>query len=407
MKTLIKISWRNVWRNKTRSLVIILAIGFGLWGGIFATAIFSAMITQQFNNSIRNQVSHIQVHNPDFLKDRNASQVIDDSGEIENLLSADRRVQAFSSRVITSGMLASASMTMGVEIFGVQSEMELNTRNFQNNIIEGEYLDADFRNAIIVGQSLAEKAKLSPGNRMVLTFQDAEGDITSAAFRVAGIYRTANTSLDQRNVFVRKSDLESLLGKENMVNEMAILLHDIDDTAAIQELLQQSFPQHRIRDWAEISPELSFMTQLSGTMMLVLVMIILLALAFGLVNTMLMTIFERTRELGVLMSVGMNKMRVFSMILLETTFLTISGSALGMVLGSITVGLTSETGIDFTALGADALSDFGIDAVIFPQIDPTFYWYLVAMVMVTAIVSSIYPAYKALSLNPADAVRKE
>jgi putative ABC transport system permease protein len=407
MLTLIKISWRNVWRNKTRSFVIILAIAFGLWGGIFSTSIFTALIQQQFDSSIKNQISHIQIHHPEFLKDRNTTQVISHSAQVEMFLENDPRVSAFAPRTLSSGMLASASMTSGVEIFGIDPVREHATREFENNIIEGEYLDTDLRNAILVGARLAEKMRLEPGNRVVITFQDSHGEITAAAFRVAGIYRTANTSLDERNVYIRRADMEKLMGQEGLTNEIAILLHDIEEVSPMMDLLQQEFPENTIRSWSEISPELSFMSEMSGMMMMILVGIILLALAFGLLNTMLMTIFERTRELGVLMSVGMNKARVFSMIIFETTFITLTGAAAGVLIGSATIWITSGTGIDFTSVGGDTLSDFGFDAVVYPTLETSFFGYLAVMVLVTALLSSIYPAWKALKLNPAEAVRKE
>lgn len=407
MKTLLKISWRNVWRNRARSIVIILAICFGLWGGIFATGLMTGLIRQQFNSSIRNQVSHIQIHNPEFIKERETGYTVTRSGEIARLLDVSDKVQAYSRRTITSGMLANAIMTSGVDIYGIDRLEEELTTDFESNIIDGEYFGPVSRNPVMVGKALADKMKISTGNRIVMTFQDLNGEIISAVFRVSGIYRTANTANDQRNVYVRQSDLAELLDGTGIVNEIAILLYDLDDVIDFRAELQTRFPEYEIRTWAQISPDLSFMNEFSGMMLMIIIIIILFALAFGILNTMLMTIFERTQELGVLMSIGMSKIRVFSMILLETTFLVITGSVLGVMIGSITVALTGNTGIDLTPFGAEALSDFGFDAVIYPTLDQMFYFNLTILVVITAILASIYPAWKALRLNPAEAVRKE
>jgi len=149
------------------------------------------------------------------------------------------------------------------------------------------------------------------------------------------------------------------------------------------------------------------MTEFSGVAMLVLVIIILFAMAFGLLNTMLMTIFERTRELGVLMSVGMNKARVFLMILFETSFLVFTGAFLGTVLGALSVSLAGRNGVDLSAVGGEALSEYGMDPLVFPVIENIFYLNLAILVFITALAASIYPALKALKLKPAEAVRKE
>jgi putative ABC transport system permease protein len=407
MKTLLKISWRNVWRNRARSIVIILAICFGLWGGIFATGLMSGLIEQQFTSSIRNQVSHIQIHNPEFIKERETGYTVSRTDEIARLLETSNNVQAFSKRSITSGMLANAIMTSGVDIYGIDELQENRTTDLESNIIDGEYFGSVSRNPIMVGKALADKMKISTGNRIVMTFQDLNGDITSAVFRVSGIYQTANTANDQRNVYMRQSDLEEILDGTGIVNEIAILLHELDDVNDFHARLQTLFPENEIRTWAQISPDLSFINEYSGMMLMIIIIIILFALAFGILNTMLMTIFERTQELGVLMSIGMKKSRVFSMILLETTFLVITGSVLGVIIGSVTVALTGNTGIDLTPLGAEALSDFGFDAVIYPSLDQIFYFNLTILVLLTAILASVYPAWKALRLNPAEAVRKE
>jgi putative ABC transport system permease protein len=263
------------------------------------------------------------------------------------------------------------------------------------------------RNPILIGAKLAEKMKMTIGNRIVLTFQDINGEITSASFRVCGIYRTSNTTNDGRNVYVKKSDLLALLGKDEVVNEVAILLHNLDDVSGFRTELQSKYSGNEIRTWAEISPDLSFMNEFTGFMMMILLIIILMALAFGLLNTMLMTIFERTRELGVLISVGMSKKRVFLMILLETTFLVISGALFGSLLGALTVNSTNSTGVDLTRFGADAFSDFGFAPIIYPSLENSYYLYLALLVLITSFLAAVYPAFKALKLNPADAVRRE
>ncbi len=407
MKTLLKISWRNVWRNRARSAVIILATGFGLWGGIFATGLMTGIIRQQFESTIRNQVSHIQIHNPEFIKERETGFKVTRTDDIASLLNKSDKVKAYSKRTITTGMMAGASMTSGVEIYGIDAIQENLTIDFESNVIDGNYFGPETRNPLMIGEALADKMKISTGNRVVMTFQDLNGDITSALFRVSGIYRTSNTANDQRYVYVHQDDLAKILGSTGIINEIAILLYELDDVTGFHTDLQTMFPEYEIRTWAQISPDLSIINEYSGMMLMILIIIILLAVAFGLVNTMLMTIFERTQELGVLMSIGMKKIRVFSMILLETTFLVITGSAFGVIIGSLTVTLTRNTGIDLTPLGGEAFSEFGFDPVIYPTLDQMFYFNLTVLILCTAILASIYPAWKALRLNPAEAIRKE
>jgi len=407
MKTILKISWRNVWRNKARSLVIILAIGFGLWGGIFATAFLNGMIQQMFDSGIKSQVSHLQIHHPEYSQERLTELTIGDADAITQYLSGSDEVVAFSARTLASGMFNTASMVSGVEIIGIDPLLEHLTTDLKEHLVDGEYFGSDLTHPILIGKQLADKMKVEPGSRIVLTFQNLEGDITAASFRIAGIYRTANSGQDGRNVYILRDEMEELLGAKGVVNEIAVLLDYHETATPFRDHLVQIFPGYEIRTWSELAPELSFMTEFSGVAMLVLVIIILFAMAFGLLNTMLMTIFERTNELGVLMSVGMNKGRVFLMIMYETCFLVITGALLGGLLGVLTVSTTSSSGLDLTSLGGEALLEYGIDTVVFPQLDPIFYLNLAVLVLITAIAASVYPAWKALKLNPAEAVRKE
>ena len=191
MKTLLKISWRNVWRNKARSIVIILAIACGLWGGTFATALMTGMIEQKFISTIKNQVSHIQVHHPEFIRENLTEYEVIDHETLIADLENHEKVLSFSARTLANGMIANASMTSGIEIFGINTDQENRTTSFKDAIIDGDYFESVSRNPILIGARLAEKMKITTGNRIVLTFQDFHGEITSASFRVCGIYRTS------------------------------------------------------------------------------------------------------------------------------------------------------------------------------------------------------------------------
>jgi putative ABC transport system permease protein len=407
MKTTIKIAWRNVWRNKARSIVIILAVGFGLWGGVFSTALINGMMKQQFDSSIKNNVSHIQIHHPDYLLEKEPVFTVEGSESIVQLLANHKDVAAYTARARTNGMLATASMTSGVEIYGIDPEQEDKTTALKSNLVDGDYFEQATRNPVLIGEKLATKMKISMGSRIIITFQDLENEIVSASFRVCGIYKTSNTANDERNVYIKQNDLDVLLGVQGTMNEIAILLHELEKSTSVQAELKEKFPSNEIRTWFEVSPELSFITEFSGYSMMVLLIIILFAMAFGLLNTMLMTIYERTRELGVLMSVGMSKLRIFSMIVLETGFLVVSGSIFGSFIGALTVYLSSKSGLDISAFGGDVLSEYGFSAIIYPTLEPLFFFHLTILVLITAVLSALYPAYKALKLKPAEAVRKE
>ena len=404
---LLKISWLNLWRNRQRSMVMILAVMAGLWGGIFASSIMFGLMNQRFKSSIEQQVSHVQIHNPEFLKDYNIKYSIERWDNLREDLAVDDDVIAFSGRTLVNGMLRTATMNAGVNIMGVDPQMESNTTSLNQNIVEGEYLKESFRNPVLIGKSLADKVNARIGSRIVLTFQDSERELASASFRVAGMYQTAATAWDEMHVFVLQSELNELLGCDRLLNAVGILLDDHEKSADFAEKYKEIYPELEIRMWSEISPELAFLQEMASMMYVIILIIILMALAFGLLNTMLMAVIERIKELGMLMAIGMNKKRVFLMILLETTFLSLTGAVLGMIAGYFTTTLLAINGIDLSAVGGDALNEYGFDSVIYPVFDPAVFVFITVLVILTALLTSIFPALKALRLKPAEAVQAE
>lgn len=404
---LIKISWRNIWRNPQRSVIMIVAIATGLWGGMFAAAIFQGLSDQRFRTGIEQEFSHVQVHHPEFLAEQNSRYTVGEKNEIYSVLSQHPEVIAFSGRSIVFGMIATANQTKGIKILGVDPAMEAATTLLQDNIIEGDFLDVGGRNPVIIGKTLADKMKARVGSRVVITFQDLNNELVSVACRVAGIFQTANSSFDESNIFLPQKDLNAMLGSQEMVNEIAIVLQDHRLSDEFAATLGDSFAGLTVRSWAEISPEMGFLNEMGLTMFMIILFIIMLALAFGLLNTMIMSVFERVRELGMLMSIGMNKKRVFLMILLETVFLTITGAVCGMIAGTSTIALFARRGIDLTAVGGDSLNAYGFEAIVYPNIEHQVFAMLTIMVVLTALFTGIYPALKAIRLKPAEAVRAE
>lgn len=401
---LIKISWRNVWRNALRSGVVITSIALGIWSGLFVISVSSGLNEQRTADAIKTSISHIQLHNPEFKQDNNVKFRIENMDDITNQLQNDAEVKAFTKRVILSGMVSSSTGGYGVRISGVVPEMEMQVTNLYDKVQEGTFLQGDKKNLIVIGTRLAKKLKVRMRSKIVLTFQKDNGDIVAGAFRVAGLYKTASSKADELNVFVRASDVNRLLEENAGYHEVAVLLNNADNVKPKADELQAAFPNLKAETWQQIAPELGYADEMMKQILYIIIGIILLALSFGIINTMLMAVLERKRELGMLMSVGMNKTKVFLMIVVETIFISMVGGPLGVLLGYLTVSYFGTAGIDLSIVGK-GLEEFGISTIIYPSLEPWFYLNVTIMVLVAALLSSIYPAIKALQLKPAEAVR--
>lgn len=404
---LISISWKNVWRNKLRSMVIIVAMALGLTTGIFSTAFYEGLVDQRIDKVIKSEISHIQVHKPGF---RNATEI---SGFIPNAETIAEKIRAFpevagvSNRLIVNSMIASAETGAGVKIVGVDPAREIKVTNIHTKLVEGTYFEGKRRNPVVIGHKLAEKLNVHLGSKVVITLQDINNDITAGAFRVTGIFNTMSNAFDEGSIFVRFKDLQRLtMIPDEAGHEIAILASKNDIVDAVKLNVDSAAPGLEVLTWLDLSPEMSYLNEAMDLYMYIFIVIILFALLFGIINTMLMAVLERIKEIGMLMAIGMSKTRVFLLIMYETVLLSLTGGVFGVIFGSLISKYYETHKIDLS-LWADGYLELGYDPFVYTRLEWPLLVNVTIMVIITGILASIYPAWKALSYNPANALRIE
>jgi len=404
MWMLIKIAWRNIWRSKLRSGTLVTSIALGLLAGIFATAIGNGANKGRLEDTIKSQLSHIQIHQEGFRENLDVKRIITNLDEVRSKVEASNAT-SISSRTIVNGMVSSVRNTAAVQIKGIEPDNETKVTGLSEKMVEGDFLNEEKSGRIIIGKALSEKLKTKMRKRIEFRFTKPDGEIGSAAYKIAGIYKTNNTREDEMSVYILKSDLDQILGISNGAHEIAILYDDIEIVDSTALSLAQSIPELKVESWKQLFPGLAEVDIIQERSNLLILLIILLALSFGIVNTMLMSVLERIKEFGMLMAVGMNKRKVFSMIMLETTFIMAIAAPIGMLVSYILVKYFEKNGIDFSA-SAEGLESVGMSPIIYPHLDPSFYWQVVVLVLIASFLAAIYPARRAIKLNPADAIRK-
>lgn len=401
---ILQLAWRNIWRNKSRSIVIMLSVAIGLLAGIAVLALYKGMLSGRVRTVIDSEVGHLQVHHTEFKKDYHPSFLISDSSVLTKIRS-QKEVKIFAVRTVVQGMLATATGTSGVQINGVTPVQEYIVSDLKNKIIEGEGFHDGKTNELIMGGKLADKIKLKKGNKVVLTFTDTADNIISSAFRISSIYRSGNAPLDETNVYVHINTLNELLSTQNTFNEVAILLNNDEQVNLAGDELKKILPTLSVETWNELSPETDFMVRTVDDYSYIIMIIIFIALSFGILNTMLMSVLERKKEIGMMVALGTSKIRIFILVLTETILLSLGGLPFGLLMSYLIVHHYEANGLDMSGMGNEMMASFGFNPLIYPAFPWEKLTAVIILVVATAIISSLFPALKALKLQPADALR--
>lgn len=401
---IIVLSWKNVWRNKVRSIVVMASVILGVWAAIFTTAFMNGMTTQLINLQLENVVSHIQIHSVAYDEERISSATIANADSVLQHIESQPFVNHVTSRIVVDALISSATSNFGVTAKGIDPVSEMKTTNVHEYVIEGTYIDSTTRNGILIGTKLAKRLQIGLNSRVVLNTQDIEGHLTAGAFRVSGIFHSPDANLNERMIFVAKEDIGALILDTTAVHEIAIITDDPKQADAYVQQLS-IFDDLVVKSWGDISPALRYSDSATGTVLYIFMIIIVIALCFGIVNTMLMAVLERTPEIGMLMAIGLGKFSAFLMIMFETIFLTLVGAPIGMALSALSIALLADTGIDLSAF-AQGLEMYGISSIVYPVLEGWFYLGIAIIISIASLIAALFPSLKALRLNPVQAIRK-
>lgn len=403
---IVRLAWRNIWRNKMRSMVIIASVTAGLFAGMAIMALYKGMMKSRIRTVIDTETGHIQLHAKGFMGDMDPKLFIQRDKNKMATLSGDKSIKAFAQRTITAGMVSTPNGSSGVSIIGISPDQETNVSALGKKIREGTMYWPAKTKGLLMGRKLAKKLKLSLGEKVVITMTDTAENLISSAYRIQGIYQSANAPLDEINVYISRKDLQDMLGLSNQVHEIAIVLRD--DTLlhrTVQQLTHQ-YPSLAVESWKELSPETSLMAETVDTLSYIILVIILVALSFGIMNTMMMSILERRHEIGMMMALGMGRFPLLMLIMTETFFLTITGIPIALAIGMTAIEHFAKKGMDLSGMGKEMMESFGFETMIYPDFPSDKIGFIIVLVFATAIVSSIVPILKSLRMDPVSALQK-
>ena len=401
---LIRIAWRNLWRNRRRSLIIQSSVVIGVVAIIFLDGLMNGMLYQMLFNQVSSTIAHIEIHKNGFNDNKSVQNFIPDNEIIEKTIQEEPGVKYYSRRVISFGLLSSASNSSGVYIYGVNPPEEINVSSISNSIIEGNYLSGSDRE-IVIGQGLADKLGVSLGDKVVAMTNRDDGKIGSDLFRVTGIYKSFSSEFDKSYIYIPIQNAQTMMNIGDNIYEFALILNDYKNAQAVTNDLRSRLSyDYEVLSYRDILPLLIIQLDLYKQSAFIITFIVSLALIFGIINTMLMAVFERINEFGVLMSIGMSSSKIFLMIVWEAFILGVIGTIAGFVIAMLLHLIVSNTGINLSMFAA-SLDSFGLGATIYPQLLIENIINTLVTIPFISVLGAIYPAYKAIKLELVYALR--
>jgi ABC-type lipoprotein release transport system permease subunit len=405
MGKLARMAWRNVWRNKRRTLIAVVAIGLGLVFLAFMDGSIAGFQQAIFGNAVRLQGGNVQVHAPGYREKAKRLPLLSlaDAGAVVQAARAQSQVVAASRRINTGGFVSSREATMPVMITGIEPELEAPVGLLAGNISQGRYLTAGDEDLILIGQAMATRLKVAVGDRITLLGRATHEQMRRRTMAVVGIYDLGLPEAEKQMVYVSLSEAQTLFNLRAQATEVVVALQSVGQEKAVVAALQAALPAYEVASWQELNPEMNQSLQVDKQVMSIFGLVVLLIAGVGILNLMLMAVFERTREIGLLAAMGLKRHEILGLFLLEGVLIGLLGSLVGGVLGGLVVSAVGQTGIRLS------IAEMGeMMALLGDRLYPVFRIDLLlrraVTVAVIAALASLYPAWQASRREPAEAL---
>jgi len=385
-----------------------ISVGFAL--ALISLGIADGFHNQMIRNAVRLGSGNLTVEHEDYPDEPSNDKLVAEASVLREGILGIPGIRNVSERIIVMGLIYTADNSAGVAIVGVDPASDMTRETLEPEIVEGRYLKDNEKRGVLIGADLARRLKTSVGGKAVVTAQDASGQISSQLVRVRGIFRTGFSEMDGYLAQVSLPLARALLGVSEGATQLAVFLENEKHQARIKKQVEPlvSAPKAAVFDWQDVMPDLVLFVQMDNAGGYIFIGIIMVVVALGILNTVLMSVLERTREFGLMVALGMDPRRLLVLVVLETTFLSVVALGLGAVLGFGAHLYLSTYGFDMGFASQEQLTAAGavFDSVLYSELAPARVLLLVGIVFCVTLVVGIYPAVRASRVDPVRAITK-
>lgn len=404
----VKMAWRNIWRNPRRTILTLGAIAFASLLLIFMLSFQFGSYETMINSAVKIHTGHLQIQTAGYHDKKSIRLSVPQPAVIGNILAKIPQVEAFTFRAEAFSLASSQKRTYGVLVTGIDPQSEAKVSKLKKLIRKGEYLAPGDYDQALVGQLLAKNLKVRIGEELTLLGQGRDGSVAATVVKVKGIYRSGLDVFDRASIHIPLNAFQDLYNMEGAVHVVVAVGKSLSQVSGIKALVLKGLSaaglrSMRVLDWEALMPGLREAIQMDLISGLIFYGLLIIVVAFSILNTFLMAIFERKREFGVLMAIGTTPRRLTKLLLIESMSITVIGIVAGIISGILVTYYFQVHGIDVSG-SSELLGQFGISGRMYPKLSGPSILIGPGMILIVTFLAALYPALKVRGLRPVEAM---
>lgn len=406
MTLFLRLAWRNVWRQRRRTFLIAIGMGVTMSLLVFYDGLLGGFEQAIYGNAIQLLGGNVQVHAPGYAEKFGKKPLLplSDPDAVVRAAEGHPDVVIASKRIVTGGLVTNREGAFAVSIIGVETDKEIKITPVAENISSGRYLNADDGDLIVIGQGLANAMEIQVGDRITMVGSSTHEQTRQRTMTIIGIYDVGVPSVEKTTVYMSLKEAQDLFGLDGQVTEVVISLKQIGQEPPVMDLINASAPGYEVESWVTSIPDLKKTMDMKTGVMDVMGVFLLGIAAIGILNLLMMAVFERTREIGIIGALGLKPREITFLFLLEGILIGVMGAVFGGVLGTLINGTLSIYGLSYAKFANLTEYTALISGSIYPQLVPLKVLQHALTVAVIAALAALYPAIEASRREPAEAL---
>ncbi len=407
MKLIFKLAWRNIWRNKRRSILTLIAISFATFSAIAMRGLQLGTYDENIKNAVEQFSGYIQIQPEGYQKNPSLQKTVKVDSSLEHYLKTDPKIKGYAKRIIADGLISFKENSFGAALFGIDPASEKNTTRILDRVNDGKFFTSSNSNEVVLGYKLLKNLNAEIGDEIVLLAQGYDGTLGNMKFKIVGTVKLGSYEFDAMAVFMGYQTAQDLLVMYGKSSVVAVSLNSLEDIPKVKSEINNYIDTEKASAlaWQEVMPELEQFISLDNISGIFFLLILVVIVAFGILNTVLMSVTERFKEFGVTLAIGMKQTRLVLLVFIETMFLALAGIIIGDLIGFAINSYIVANPISLAGGMGDLYEEYGFLPIMKSTLDIAIFIKISLSVFIISVLASIYPAVKTYKLEPLKGIR--